>query len=312
MASLWENTNKVVTSFDEIRQAIIGKGVDVPDGTSVEEYASLIASIVVGFDASSVTAEAGDVLEGKIIIGSDGTEVEGTMTNNGSVSAILSADESYTIPEGFHDGNGKVTAQSLVSQTDGTAIASQILSGETAYVDGEKVTGTMANFGDYECEVEAASIVVDGMTGLAGNTELPGGYYSGITITPPTVDIADYTKGTAIASDLAVGKTAWVNGTMITGTKEESGKNMSYVVGEFDTPSSIASDAYADVTVTFDNELGFIPSMIVFTEDMIEQPRIALFNYAILALSETEFSVRVYNPFKNGAATRKVRYIVFE
>ena len=223
MATLIENTNKVVTSFDEIRQAIIGKGVDVPSGTSVEEYASLIASIVVGFDPGSVTAEAGDVLDGKIIIGADGTEIKGTMPNNGGVSSTLLAGESFEIPEGYHDGSGIAKAEGLASQTEATALASQIMNGKTAWINGTKVTGTMKNHGSYECEIEAASIKVDGMTGLAGNTELPGGYYSKVTITPPTVDIADYTPGTATADEILSGETAYVNGSKVTGTMTNQG-----------------------------------------------------------------------------------------
>lgn len=223
MATLIENTNKVVTSFDEIRQAIIGKGVDVPSGTSVEEYASLIASIVVGFDPGSVTAEAGDVLEGKIIIGADGTEIEGAMPNNGGISATLLAGQSYTIPEGYHDGSGTARAEGLESQTQATAKAYNILQGKTAWVNGSEVTGTMLNHGNKECTLEVASIKVDGMTGYASDTILPGGYYSGITITPPMVDIADYTQGTATADEILSGETAYINGSEVTGTMANQG-----------------------------------------------------------------------------------------
>ena len=41
----------------------------------------------------------------------------GGMTNRGAVIQELGAGGSYTIPEGFHNGSGKVTAKSLASQT---------------------------------------------------------------------------------------------------------------------------------------------------------------------------------------------------
>lgn len=61
-------------------------------------------------NVSSVTAVAGDVLAGKIIVLANGTVVTGTMASNGAVSKVLSVEStSYTIPAGFHNGAGKVT-----------------------------------------------------------------------------------------------------------------------------------------------------------------------------------------------------------
>ena len=72
---------------------------------------------------------------------SGGQLVVGTMPNNGAVSASLNAGQSYTIPEGYHNGSGKVTANSLTNQTQGTANANNISSGKTAWVNGQLVTG---------------------------------------------------------------------------------------------------------------------------------------------------------------------------
>lgn len=89
-------------------------------------------------------ASAANILTGKKVL-VKGKEVTGTMVNNGSVSKALAAGGSYTIPKGYHDGTGKVTANSLASQTSATATAAQILKGKTAYVNGSKITGTMTN-----------------------------------------------------------------------------------------------------------------------------------------------------------------------
>lgn len=40
---------------------------------------------------------------------SDGEPVEGTMVDNGAVNYSLSVNESYNIPQGYHNGQGKVT-----------------------------------------------------------------------------------------------------------------------------------------------------------------------------------------------------------
>ena len=87
-------------------------------------------------------ATANQILSGKTAW-VKGKKVIGTMPNRGAVNQTLNAGGSYTIPEGYHNGKGKVTAASLSSQTPGTATAAQILAGQTAWVNGNKITGNM-------------------------------------------------------------------------------------------------------------------------------------------------------------------------
>ena len=69
-------------------------------------------------DVSGVTAAAGDVLANKVIVGADGSQIAGTMPNNGA--AALSIDGlttmSATIPAGYHSGAGKVTLTDDIEQ----------------------------------------------------------------------------------------------------------------------------------------------------------------------------------------------------
>lgn len=62
-------------------------------------------------DISGVTAGAGDVIEGKKIIGADGSAITGTMANNGAVEATIDGltVTSYTVPAGYHNGSGTVS-----------------------------------------------------------------------------------------------------------------------------------------------------------------------------------------------------------
>lgn len=162
-------------------------------------------------DVSSVTAEAGDVLTGKVFVTSAGAVTTGTMANNGAASKVLTAaDPSYTVPKGYHSGAGTVsinpetktvtptTSQQTVSPapgkvlssvtvnaipaqyvdtSDATATAAQILDGATAYVDGDLVEGTMPNNG----------AVNKTLTAQEQSYTIPAGYHSGtglVSISP--------------------------------------------------------------------------------------------------------------------------------
>lgn len=158
-------------------------------------------------DVSSVTAAAGDVLTGKVIVLADGTVTTGTMANNGAVSKTLDATTiTYTIPKGYHSGTGtvkivletktvtptksaqeitpttgkvlsKVTVEAIpdnyVDTTDGDATAAELLDGKFAYVNGVKVEGTMPNNG-------AIAKTMDGLT--TTSVDVPSGYTSGGTV----------------------------------------------------------------------------------------------------------------------------------
>lgn len=56
------------------------------------------------------TATSSDILSGKTAV-INGELVTGTMPNRGSVNTTIAAGGSYTIPQGYHSGSGRVTAQ---------------------------------------------------------------------------------------------------------------------------------------------------------------------------------------------------------
>ena len=117
--------------------------------------------------ATTGNASSSQILSGYTAL-VNGTKVTGSMTNNGAVTSSLNAGGTYTIPAGYHNGSGKVTANSLASQTSATSAAAQILSGYTAWVNGSKITGTMTNQG-----------AVTSTINPGGSYTIPAGYHNG-------------------------------------------------------------------------------------------------------------------------------------
>lgn len=158
-------------------------------------------------DVSSVTAEAGDVLSNKLFVNAAGEIKPGEMKENGTVTKKLdTTTKSYIIPEGHHSGLGTVSittetksvtptksAQNIipgagnvlssvsvgaipneyVDTSDANATGADMLADKTAYVNGEKVTGSIDVNG-------AMNKTIDGLT--TTSVGIPAGYTTGGTV----------------------------------------------------------------------------------------------------------------------------------
>ena len=208
-----------------VANAITAQGVTTATDATFATMATNIGTVATNKYNSGVsatkkgTATTAQVLSGATFTNSTTVGATGAMKNNGAVSQTLDCGGSYTIPTGYHNGSGKVTANSLASQTSATATASQILSGATAWVNGSKVTGSMTNRNTWTYAHDVIN------TGVSLGVIPQQGYYSGADPSVTTLTFETLASVLGVTADKLVSGSAicGVSGTAIVGRRYASG-----------------------------------------------------------------------------------------
>lgn len=199
-----------------------------------------------GTDTSNATATAAKVLSGYTCYVND-SKITGTMANCGTRNASLNAGGSFTIPAGHHNGSGKISVNSLSSQTSATANAGRILSGRTAWVGGSKLTGTMTNRG-----------AVSQALGANGSYTIPAGWHNGsgkVTQSLTKQAAVNITPGTANKTACAANR--WTTGNVvIVGSSTLTAGNIKKGVSIFGVTGTFAS--WVDSSYNF-SQGGYTP-----------------------------------------------------
>lgn len=162
------NTLIDLTGDDVLASDVLsGKKFHLPSG------APGVGTCAFDADTSDATASAAEILLGKTAY-KNGSKLTGTMPNNGGVTGTISTKAGeYTVPQGYHDGSGKV---SISAAEQAKLIANNIRSGVTIL----GVEGTMSGSED----VSAQSKTVTPAT--TQQTVLPDAptynYLTGVTV----------------------------------------------------------------------------------------------------------------------------------
>lgn len=149
---------------DTVTAAQLAKGITAHDKSG----AIITGTSTLDSDTSSDTAVAAEVLKGKTAH-VKGALVTGTMPNNGAVTGTITKVAGvYTIPQGYHDGSGKV---SISATEQAKLVAKNIRSGVTVL----GVTGTMSTTEGLKAQAKTVTPT------MAEQTVLPDSAYNALS-----------------------------------------------------------------------------------------------------------------------------------
>ena len=161
--SIQSEIERLQNAKENLKTAITGKGVTVPDSAKLDEYSSFVNGIQQGnnVDLSFVTAGAGDILSGKVGTDKDGKPVNGSIE---TVTPSLSGNK-FTVGKGFVPENKELT----VAEAKAPTVSFNIVTVYQGYMDRQSTV-----------EIPKATATLS-----ANVVTIPAGYHDSNTVTVP-------------------------------------------------------------------------------------------------------------------------------
>lgn len=177
---LSNGTTLIDLTSDSITAADLLSSVTAHDKSG----APIVGTCTFDSDTSNDTAAVGEILAGKTAH-ARGALLTGTMTNNGGVTGTISTKEGqYTIPQGYHDGSGKVGISS--------AEQAKIIAGNIK--EGVQILGVTGSYGGEAISAQAKSATPSwSQQNIQPDTGYD--YLSGVTVAPIPISYSDNSAG---------------------------------------------------------------------------------------------------------------------
>lgn len=192
--------SKVVLASGEVLMDLTSDTVDAAhllEGYTAhgKDGAPVTGTCTFDSDTTDATAAVGEILATKTAY-ARGAKLTGTMPNNGAVTGTISTKaQEYTVPQGYHDGSGKV---SIAAAEQAKIIATNIRQGITIL----GVEGSMSGQEDMNAQAKTATPTFESQV-ISPDT----GYncLSQVTVAAITVTYSDNSAG---GKTVTIGSTA--------------------------------------------------------------------------------------------------------